>query len=45
MKEESKSAVRQLTKHRVIQQKEAVNKGLKENSISLPVNALLGFGS
>jgi hypothetical protein len=45
MKEESKSSVRQSTKDRVIQQKEAVNKGLKQDSISFPVNALLGFGS
>lgn len=45
MKEENKSVVRQSTKNRVIQQKEAVNKGLKENPISFPVNALLGFGS
>lgn len=45
MKEENKSPVRQSTKDRVIQQKEVVNKGLKENPISFPVNALLGFGS
>lgn len=45
MKEENKSAVRQSTKDRAIQQKEVVNKGLKENHISIPVNALLGFGS
>lgn len=45
MKEENKSVVRQSTKDRVIQQKEVVNKELKQDSISFPVNALLGFGS
>ena len=47
MKEENKSALRQSIKDGLIQQqqKEVVNKELKESTISFSVNALLGFGN